>query len=457
MDEIDNTSFLQKIYIDIEMAFSYTDIDRQSVYIEGRKSMNGKRNFNRFLLLWAGELVSSIGGGLTSFGLGVYVFEQTKSAAGMALVTLLAFLPTLLLSVPAGVLADRYDRRLLMMIGDGCSAVGILYILFCVLRGEAGLIEICIGVTVSSVFSSLLEPSYRATVTDLLDAEEYSRASGMVSLAGSAKYLISPILAGILLTVSDIRLLLLIDACTFFLTVICTGVVRKGLETKAAEKKESFFNALQIGWQAVTEKRGVFLLILLSSVITCFMGAFQILAEPMILDFADSATLGIGETVCASGMLVSGLFLGAVGIKKGYLRVLSVSLAVAGASMMIFGWKENIYVICAAGFLFFAMLPFANNCLDYLVRTNIADELQGRAWGFIGFLSQIGYVVAYGLAGVLADGLGRKLQIGVGRGAAAVIIVSGILLIIMAVAIYPIKSIRGLENGAKEAGERSAA
>lgn len=418
--------------------------------------MSSKLGFNRFLLLWAGELVSSIGGGLTSFGLGVYVFWQTGSAASMALVTLLAFLPTLLLSVPAGVLADRYDRRLLMMLGDGCSAVGILFILFRMLSGGAGLMEICIGVTISAVFSSLLEPSYRATVTDLLDAEEYSRASGMVSLAGSARYLISPVLAGTLLTVSDIRLLLILDICTFFLTVICTGVVRRGLAARTAEEKESFFAALQMGWQAVTEKRGVFLLILLSSVMTCFMGTFQILAEPLILDFADSATLGIGETVCASGMVVSGLFLGARGIKKGYVKILSVSLTVAGIAMIIFGLKENIYLICAAGFLFFAMLPFANNCLDYLVRTNIADELQGRAWGFIGFLSQIGYVVAYGLAGVLADGIGEQFQVGVGRGSAAVIMASGLLLGIMALAIYPIKAVRELENGMTKAGERSA-
>ena len=325
--------------------------------------MNRKHNFNRFLLLWAGEFVSSIGGGLTSFGLGVYVFEQTQSAANMAIVTLLAFLPTLLLSVPAGVLADRYDRRLLMMLGDGCSAVGILFILVCMLRGGASLTEICIGVTISAVFSSLLEPSYRATVTDLLDAEEYSRASGMVSIAGSARYLISPILAGVLLTVSDIRLLLLLDIGTFFLTVICTGVVRKGLTAKTAEEKEPFLKALQMGWQAVTEKKGVFLLILLSSVMTCFMGAFQILAEPLILDFNNSATLGIGETVCASGMLVSSLFLGAKGIKKGYLKILSGSLAIAGIAMILFGLKENIYLICVAGFLFFAMLPFANNPL----------------------------------------------------------------------------------------------
>ena len=217
--------------------------------------MERKHRFHRFLLLWSGELVSSIGSGLTSFGLGVYVFRQTGSAADMALITLLAFLPTLLLSVPAGVLADRYDRRLLMMVGDGCSALGILYIFFCMQHSGASLTQFCIGVTVSSVFSSLLEPAYRATVSDLLEEADYSRASGLVSLAGSARYLVSPLLAGILLTVSDIRLLLILDMGTFFLTVICTGVVRRGLASKAGGKKEAFFTLLKEGWQAVTEKR----------------------------------------------------------------------------------------------------------------------------------------------------------------------------------------------------------
>ena len=408
-----------------------------------------RKNFRRFLLLWSGELVSSIGSGLTSFGLGVYVFRQTGSAADMALVTLLAFLPTLLLSVPAGVLADRYDRRMLMMVGDGCSALGILYILYCMQTGGASLSQICIGVTVSSVFSYLLEPAYRATVSDLLEKEEYSRASGLVSLAGSARYLVSPILAGILLSVSDVRLLLLLDAATFLLTVICTGTVRRGLTSRPADRSASFLTQMREGWQAVTQKRGVFLLILLSSAMTCFMGAFQILAEPLILAFADSSTLGVCETICASGMLVSSLFLGVRGIRRGYVRLLSLSLALSGVAMALFGLRENLVLICASGFGFFAMLPFANNCLDYLVRTNIDDALQGRAWGLIGFLSQLGYVVAYGLSGILADGMGSRLQIGVGRGSALVIMAAGALLVLIALSLLPIRSIRRLEGGEK--------
>ena len=409
--------------------------------------MKETSNYKKFLLLWSGELISAIGSGLSSFGLGVYVFRQTGSAADMALVALMAFLPTLLLSAPAGVLADRYDRRLLMMAGDGLSALGLLYILICMMRGGTKLYQICAGVFISSLFSSLLEPSYRATVTDLLTKEEYSKASGMVSIAGSARYLISPLIAGILLAVSDVKLLLIIDLCTFFLTMICTAVVRKSITTKPLERTESFADSFREGWNTITQKRGLLILIIVSSVITCFMGTLQILAEPLILDFQTSQVLGITETICASGMLVSGIIIGIRGLKKNFTGILSISLAAAGLSMVGFGLRENIILIGFFGFLFFFMLPFANNCLDYLARTNIDADKQGRAWGLISFLSQIGYVAAYGGAGLAADRMALVMGTGVGRGAAAVIIISGLLLAAAAISLYQFHDVRELEGG----------
>ncbi len=412
--------------------------------------MKNASNYRKFLLLWAGEFVSAIGGGLTSFGLGVYVFSQTGSAACMSLITLLAFLPTLLLSAPAGVLADRYDRRVLMMIGDGLSALGLIYIFVCMLTGGAKLYQICIGVLISSVFSSLLGPAYKATVSDLLTEAEYAKASGMVSIASSARYLISPLLAGLLLSFSDIKLLLLIDISTFFLTVISTFVVKKGLPTRTVNTKESFHASLKIGWNAITEKRGIVLLIALSSVMTCFMGAVQILAEPLILDFASSTVLGIAETFCSCGMLITSVLLGLRGIRKGYVRILSLSLVFAGAAMFLLGIKENIYLICAGGFLFFSMLPPANTCMDYLIRSNIAAEHQGRAWGLIGFLSQIGYIVSYGISGLLADWIAVRFGIGVGRGAGIVICISGFLLAALALIAGRFKTVRALEHRPQE-------
>ena len=411
--------------------------------------MKTKSNYSKFLLLWSGDLISQIGGGLTSFGLGVYIFNRTGSAAQMALVTLLGFLPTLILSVPAGVLADMFDRRLLMMIGDGCSALGILYILITMMTGEASLWQICLGVSVSSVFSSLLEPSYRATVTDMLSAEEYTKANGLTSLSGSARYLVSPLIAGLLLGAFDIKLLLIIDICTFFVTLSTTALVKRSIQSKKSKNTEGFFGVLADGWRGVYSRKGVLLVIIVSSLISMYIGVIQVLSEPLLLSFTDSKTLGIAETVCALGMLVTALITGIVGIKKHHSVILSLSLVLAGLFMVGFSLEENVALVCFFGFLFFAMLPFANSCLDYLARTNIPNELQGRVWGFIGLISQLGYIPAYALSGVLADAFGKINNVGVGRGSAKVIAIAGIMLIAASALILLSKKIKNLEKGSE--------
>ena len=406
-----------------------------------------KKGYSKFLILWIGNLISQIGGGLTAFGLGVYVFQKTGSAATMAIVTLLGFIPTLILSVPAGVLADMFDRRILMMTGDGLSAIGVLYILICMMNGECAVWQICLGVFVSSVFSSLLEPAYRSTITDLLTKEEFTKASGLVSLAGSARYLISPVIAGLLLAAYEIKLLLVIDICTFFVTIIATAVVKRGLSDSRGDKRPGFMESLKEGWRAVYTRKGVLQLIIISSCMSIFLGVIQVLCEPMILSFADSKTLGFAETVCALGMLVTALIIGVIGIKKSHASVLGLSLAMAGVFMICFSLKENIYMICLFGFMFFAMLPIANSSLDYLARTNIPDALQGRAWGFIGFLSQLGYIPAYALSGVFADRSAHIMNISVGRGSAFVISIAGVMLIITSLMSLFSKKIKNLETG----------
>lgn len=428
--------------------------------------MNNQKNsaFKKFLLLCAGSLIASIGTGLTSFGLSVYVFEQTGLASATTLITLLAFLPSLILSPLAGVLADKYDRRVLMILGDGLSALGIVFILVCMVNGEAQLWQIGVGVTISSVFSSLVEPAFRATVTDLLSEEEYTKASGLIQVSGSAKYLLSPVLAGFLLAVSDIRLLLILDMCTLFVTVAATFFVRKGIVSKTIENSEKLLNGFKTGWAALIKKKGVLILTIVSTAITFFIASIQTLSTPMILAFANSKVLGSGITISATGMLVSGLLLGVIPIKKGYVKILCISLLLSGLCMAGFGFRENMVVICVFGFLFFSTLPFANASLDYLIRTNTANEVQGRIWGLVGIISQLGYVVAYAILGPLADyvfvpllvkggllakNVGAIIGVGSGRGIGLLIIITGILLAVTAVSLYRIKSVRELEDGGK--------
>ena len=214
---------------------------------------------------------------------------------------------------------------------------------------------------------------------------------------------------------------------------------------------------MKAGRRAVVGRKGLFLLVVISAGITLFMGVFQVLAQPFVLSFSDSKTLGIVETVAASGMLVTGVFLGVKGIRRNFVRALSAGLAVSGIGMAMFGVFRNVWLVGAFGFLFFAALPFANNSLDYLARTNIPEEMQGRAWGLIGFISQSGYVIAYGFAGLTADAIGSATGRGVGYGASVTILTSGLCMAVIAVILGRIGRIRKLETESgkseKEAGQ----
>lgn len=135
-----------------------------------------------------------------------------------------------------------------------------------------------------------------------------------------------------------------------------------------------------------------------------------------------------------------------------------------------FGLSESILIICMFGFLFFAMLPFANMSIDYLIRTNIQNEVQGRVWGLIGIIFQLGSVIAYGISGPLADfvfvpllveggtlaeSVGKVIGVGKGRGFGFLIIVSGVLLATTASLLYRKQSVKELENGGSSCTRKS--
>lgn len=402
---------------------------------------------------------------MTAFALSVYVYQATGSVSLVSVISLAAFLPTILLSPLGGVLADRYDRRLLMIIGDLFSGLGLLYVLWNIHIGTSSMLPVIIGVAFNAVFVALLEPSFRSTITDLLRAEEYAKASGMVQIAGNARYLISPALAGILLVVSDIRLILLLDICTFFITVVTVALVRKSIGRSMPREKQSALAEIRQGFSVLKANKGVCALVVLMACVCFFIGFLQTLVSPMVLAVSDAKTVGILESVCAVGMLLGSVWIGIVGIKQGYVRVLSIAGMGGSIFMALAGVCTSLIVTGAGIFLFFLSLPFMNTSADVLVRSNVPNEVQGRVWGIISLLSQAGTAVAYVLSGVLADhifepllseqgllagSIGRLIGVGQGRGIGFMLVLSGLGMIPAAFAIGRSKSIQKLENSVKK-------
>ena len=123
-------------------------------------------------VLVIGSLVSSIGSGMTAFALATWAFTTFGTASSVAMIELCALAPIVLLSPLAGVLADRHDRRTMMLLGDGGSALGLATVLIAVTRPEPSLLLVLAGVTVSSCLAALTEPALRAAVRLVNSAEE---------------------------------------------------------------------------------------------------------------------------------------------------------------------------------------------------------------------------------------------------------------------------------------------
>ena len=423
------------------------------------------RNLRAFQLIWLTQLIARVGNGMTAFGLGVFVYQETGQTTPGALIMLAAFLPGLLLAPLAGVLVDRFDRRLMMILSDTLSAIGLVALLGAFHLGFREVWVICACVAFSSVFEALLDPAYRATVTDLLTPEQYARASGMTQLAAAAQYLISPAVAGLVMVQFGINAVLMIDVATMVTTVSFTVIVWRTIKAEPKPVEQGFWEDFRSGLAYFARNRGIVVLMLLVTLMTFCMGFLQTLLTPMMLDLADEQTLGLVRSVAAIGMVVASLAIGVFNMGNNHIRYLAIALAFGGVVVIGLGMTTDVVLIGAATFLFFMVLPPLNTSVEVLTRSWIPNETQGKIWGLMGLVSQLGFLVAYCIAGPLADavfnpllrpggalvdGLGGIIGVGQSRGIGLMFGLVGILLILIAVVTPRVRAIRVLEDNLKE-------
>lgn len=410
-------------------------------------------------LLLVGALVNSVGSGLTAFGLGVFAYNTYGTASAVALVQLCAFAPIVLLAPLAGALADRFDRRLMMLLGDGCSVIGLGVVMVALGSPTPRLAYVLAGVTASSCFAALTEPALRASVSDLVGEEDYVRSAGMLQAASSARYLLSPLLAGLLLPVVGLRGLLVLDASTCLVTAACSGAVMRSVGRRRTDQWEGAGLAHHLlgGWRALSVRPGLRSLVGLMTFMTLTIGMLQVLLKPIMLPHVGTAAMGRLETVAAVGILAGAGLVTALGRLRP-TTLLSLGAAGTGVSMVLLGLHVWPWWVALTGFAVFTFLGLCNAGAETLVRLSIDKDHQARAWGTISLVTQLGYLLAYLAAGPLADrllaplmepdgalapSLGTLMGTGTGRGAALLVVLAGVVTTGLAVLTHARRRILG--------------
>jgi MFS transporter, DHA3 family, macrolide efflux protein len=426
-------------------------------------TMKLKSNLSVFITIWFGQVVSLVGSGLTSFALGVWVFERTGSPTQFALIGLFAVLPKVVFSPLAGAIVDRWDRRAVMILADAGAGLSTMFVALMLFSHQLELWHICLSAALSSSFGAFQWPAYTATVSQLVPDEQLGRANGLNQFGRAAAEIFSPLLAGVLVLRIQLEGVILIDVVTFLLAMLTLLIVRfPGLDARpASDNLATFKRDLSFGWKYILQRAGLLNLLIFQALINFIWGMVGALIVPMILGFTSSDKLGAIITIAGLGMLTGSLLMTAWGGPKQRIKGVLYFELLSGFCFMLMGLRPEFWLVALGAFGAHITIAIVFGSNQALWQSKIEAENQGRVFATQQMFASLAAPLAYLLAGPLAEkifepwissgaALSSKLQMLIGSGAGRGI---GLMFILMGLSKVGISfwgllnpSIRNLEH-----------
>ncbi|MEA4907476.1 MAG: MFS transporter, partial [Anaerolineaceae bacterium] len=428
-----------------------------------------------FLVVWLGQLVSTLGSGLTQFALGLWVYQSTTSVTAYALSTLAALLPRLLLAPLAGPLVDRWDRRLTMLLSDlgaGLCTLATAALLY-QQRLELGTLYALIAL--SAAFNTFQKPAYSASVVLMAPQQHLGRANGLIQLAQAVSELFAPLLAGVLVMTIQLWGVILIDCVTFLFasfTLLWVRIPRPARPGGAAPAGvHSILQEARQGWGFIAAQPGLLALLGFTAVFNFVWGMVGALVTPLALSFTDPGGLGLLLTAAGAGMLAGSLAMSAWGgPRRRVAGILTAELA-SGVCFWLIGIRPDLLLVSLGAFCAHTTIAVIAGSGRTLWQTRVPANMQGRVFAFqemlAGSMAPLALLAAGPLAekvftplllpgGALAASLGQVMGAGPGRGVGLMFLALGSLKILSATAglLYP--RLRRLEEELPDLSAESA-
>lgn len=420
-----------------------------------------------FLIIWFGQLISIIGSGLTGFGLSVWIYEQTGQALPIALNALFFNLPRVLLAPFAGAIADRYDRRSIMILADIGAAVATLGVVVMLLTGRLEVWHIYLSTILSSSFGAFQDPAYRASITMLVPKEDLARAGGMDQMSFAVQSIITPLLAGVLYAGFGLQAIIVIDFATFLFAVGALALVHipqpqstiGGLEDSG---RDSMWRNATFGWKYLLKRPGLFGLLWYYAVVNFFLSFSGVLVAPLVLSNGTPAELGVVQTSGGVAMLVGGLIMSFWGGPKSR-RIWGViaAIAISGFGFLLAGLRPSTSLIASAQFVILLFIPISAAISQAVWQMKVAPDIQGRVFAIRSMIAFSIMPIANIAAGLLADKvfeplmakggflggtiIGVAIGVGSGRGIALIFVISALFLWLSSIIAFATPRIRNLE------------
>ena len=364
---------------------------------------------NDYIIFWLSQAVSQLGSSMTSYALIIWSYKQTHSAMSVSIMTFCSYLPYVLISIFAGSFVDKHTKKRILMISDTIAACCSVAVFVLLSFNALQIWHIYIVNAIVGFMNAFQSPATSVAIGIMVPKDKYEQASGMDSFASNLVTFVAPMLAGMILSFSNLRMIIFIDLITFiFATVILAFLVEiKEKLININIKRDRKLDGFMEGYAFLKVHKGIFYIMLSLSFINFFSHlTYENILSPMILARTDgnSAILGLVSGILGVGGILGGLFVSAGKTQKDNLKMIYYSSGISFLmGDLLMGIGRNIYVWGIAGLAASIPIPFIMAGQKIIMYKTVPKEIQGRIFAVRNAIQYSSIPVGILLGGYLAD------------------------------------------------------
>ncbi len=407
-----------------------------------------------YLLLFGTQSLSSLGSSMTGYGLILWLYRQNGSALETAMLSICSYAPYVLVSIFAGALSDRWNKKRIMLVCDLLAALSTVVVLILLRSGLLVPWHIYVLNAINGLMNTFQQPAGDVAATLLIPKEYYQKTSGLRSFSLSLNTILHPVIASALFAFFGMELVIAVDLATFavaFVTLLF--FIRIPEIPREGRPREKLLAAARSGLDWIRANRLILDLILFLAFINLVASAYNAALPAMLLsrENGGETVLGLLNAVTGVASMAGGLITALMPEPKNRVRAICLSLMMSmGTENFLLAFGRTPLIWCLGSVLGWLPIPLMNANMDVIFRSTIPTDLQGRVYSCRNTLQFFTIPVGYFLGGLLVDRVFEPLMAaaspesalvflfgaGKGSGAAVMFFVLGVAGVLVCLGFY---------------------
>lgn len=367
------------------------------------------KELKNFYLFIAGQFISQFGSILTSYGLVLWSYKQSGYVLSMSLLFVCYLIPEVLLSFIAGSISDNWNKKRIMLISDSIGAIFSASVIFLLLNNELNIEYLYVINFMLGITDAFQNPAYEVTISVIVSKDNYIKTSGLRTLCNSFIGIFAPVIATSVYAFCGLKTIISIDLATFifaFMTLAFGVKIPSNIYLFKEREKNSIWKQCMLGIRYLLNRKNIFILILFMAFVNLIAAIYNINLSPMILARSENNYNQLG-VVCSAesiaGLIGSILVARLPQTSKKIPLILNIMTFSFLFCNCLLGLGRNYYLWTIAVFLGNVFIPFLTANVEYIMRTRIPLDLQGRVFSARNTLQYASIPIGNILGGFLAD------------------------------------------------------